>query len=137
LLAKENTMVHFIFDAQNSLEPRTRETFDEQFKRGFLPPELEEKVGQIGFADSIKEVPLQPADLYAYFWNRALGESLNSPLLCQTAEAIAKKKHHMSTFGECLPMPKRMQFGRPEQSRRHSSASRSIWGLTRTLPLGM
>lgn len=100
LLAREDSVVHFIFDRQNSLEPRTRETFDEQFKRGNLPQELEDRLGGISFDDSKRAEPLQAADLYAYFWNRALREALTTPLLRQTAEAVAKKKHHVSTLGK-------------------------------------
>jgi len=99
LLAREDATVHFTFDTANSLDVRTRETFDEQFKRGNLPDELERKVGGITFADSAKEPALQAADLYAYFWQRQLRqESRPSFLHRQTADAVSRKKHHLTTI---------------------------------------
>jgi hypothetical protein len=100
LLAKEDTVVDFTLDRQNSLEARTRETFAEQFKSGVLPAAIEAKVGTIAFGDSHEYEPLQAADLYAYVWNRYLRGRIDAPLLQQTVDAIARKRHHMTVYSE-------------------------------------
>lgn len=96
--APPDTMVHFTFDIQNALQTRAIETFQEQFKSGHLPSDLEAKAASIRYADSVDEEPLQAADLCAYFWNRASNNAVRGRLLRQTAEAFALKPHRMTRF---------------------------------------
>ncbi|HEY8767484.1 MAG TPA: DUF3800 domain-containing protein [Dehalococcoidia bacterium] len=91
-------VVNFVFDRQNVIESRAVETFHELFKNGQLPDELKAKLGDITYADSHREEPLQAADLYAYFWNRFLGRSVRGALLRQVGDSVSGKKHRMKVF---------------------------------------
>ena len=96
--APANTKVYFTFDTQTTFQVRAIETFQEQFKGGFLSADREAKAAGIRYADSLYEDPLQAADLLAYFWNRVAHEAVRSRLLLQTRDALTLKPHAMSYF---------------------------------------
>jgi hypothetical protein len=99
-MAVAGKTIDFVFDRQDVLRARTVQTFDEMYAGEHLPPHRLGKVGTISHADSGMEVPLQAADLCAYFWNRVLSNSLRGDLLEIARCGMRVKKARLKFFGQ-------------------------------------